>query len=195
MRLLLARHGETDWNVASKIQGSTDTELNEVGKEQARQLGQKLVMERIQIDTIYTSKLKRAALTAQIIGEMMGVDVEPVDGLEEINLGQWEGMRWSEVRNTYPDEYEEWYHNRRYYKVPNGESYQDLLVRDLSVLKNIINEKINTALVVTHSANIVTLLAAINKVAFEDMFKKYKIENTSVIELDSKDIKNLDITV
>ena len=191
MKLLFVRHGETDWNVENRIQGGTDTELNETGMEQARQLGQKLAEQKLMIANIYSSKLKRAHKTAQIVGELIGVDVESIDGLEEMNLGQWEGMRWREVKESYSEEYEEWYHNRRYQQTPNGESYQELLERVIPALEYIIQKEENTVLVVTHSANIVTLLAAIHQTPFDQMFQEYKIGNADVVEIDSTEVLKL----
>lgn len=193
MRLLFVRHGETDWNVENRIQGGTDTALNETGLEQARQLGQKLAEQKLMIAKIYSSKLKRAHKTAEIVGELLGVDVESVDGLEEMNLGQWEGMRWHEVKETYPEEYEEWYHNRRYQKTPNGESYQELLERVLPALTYITQKEENIVLVVTHSANIVTLLAVIHNTAFDQMFRVYKIGNADVVEIDSTELLKIQL--
>lgn len=193
MRLLFVRHGETDWNVENRIQGGTDTALNETGLEQARQLGQKLAEQKLMIAKIYSSKLKRAHKTAEIVGELLGVDVESVDGLEEMNLGQWEGMRWHEVKETYPEEYEEWYLNRRYQKTPNGESYQELLERVLPVLTYITQKEENIVLVVTHSANIVTLLAVIHNTAFDQMFRVYKIGNADVVEIDSTELLKIQL--
>ena len=193
MRLLFVRHGETDWNVENRIQGGTDTALNETGQEQARQLGQKLAEQKLMIAKIYSSKLKRAHKTAEIVGELLGVDVESVDGLEEMNLGQWEGMRWHEVKETYPEEYEEWYLNRRYQKTPNGESYQELLERVLPALTYITQKEENIVLVVTHSANIVTLLAVIHNTAFDQMFRVYKIGNADVVEIDSTELLKIQL--
>lgn len=193
MRLLFVRHGETDWNVENRIQGGTDTALNETGLEQARQLGQKLAEQKLMIAKIYSSKLKRAHKTAEIVGELLGVDVESVDGLEEMNLGQWEGMRWHEVKETYPEEYEEWYLNRRYQKTPNGESYQELLERVLPALTYITQKEENIVLVVTHSANIVTLLAVIHNTAFDQMFRVYKIGNADVVEIDSTELLKIQL--
>lgn len=193
MRLLFVRHGETDWNVENRIQGGTDTALNENGLEQARQLGQKLAEQKLMIAKIYSSKLKRAHKTAEIVGELLGVDVESVDGLEEMNLGQWEGMRWHEVKETYPEEYEEWYLNRRYQKTPNGESYQELLERVLPALTYITQKEENIVLVVTHSANIVTLLAVIHNTAFDQMFRVYKIGNADVVEIDSTELLKIQL--
>lgn len=71
MKIYLTRHGETDWNLAARIQGSTDTELNETGIRQAGQLADRLIRDGVRPDAIYTSPLKRAAVTAQILAEKL----------------------------------------------------------------------------------------------------------------------------
>lgn len=190
MKLFLVRHGETDWNVQKKIQGKTDIELNELGVTQARRLGEKIAKAGTRIDKIYSSRLKRAYKTAVVIGECIHSEVEVVDGLEEMHLGDWEGMRWSEVRECYPEAYQKWYENRRYERVPNGESYQDLLERVLHAL-HIIIEKEENALIVTHSADIVTLLAMIHETPFHQMFDTYKIGNADLIEIECSDIQKV----
>ncbi|MGB4660358.1 MAG: histidine phosphatase family protein [Mobilitalea sp.] len=191
MRLLLVRHGETDWNVQKKIQGSTDTKLNSNGILQAKQLGETLKENNRNISKIYTSKQKRAKKTAEIISNYLGVEYTEWDGLEEMNLGLWEGNSWTEVEDKFPLEYQEWIDNRRYSRTPQGESYQDLLERLIPSLKRIITIEKDDVLVVTHSADIMVLLSYINEIPFSEMAEYYKMENTAMIEIDSKEIDRL----
>lgn len=189
MRLILTRHGETDWNMAQKIQGSHDIELNENGKNQAVQLGENLLLNQCDISKIYTSKLKRAKVTGEIVGNIIDVECEQIEGIEEINFGLWEGLNWSEVEEKFPSEYNEWKINRRYTKTPNGESYQELLERVLVAIKKIIAEATGDVLIVTHFAVIMALQCYINDTAFEDMLKDYVIKNTSTVVINSEDIR------
>lgn len=199
MKLLFTRHGETDWNVQKRIQGNTDTELNETGILQARQLGLRIASQGIKINHIYSSRLKRAYKTATIVSEYVDAGVQGIDGLEEINLGRWEGMTWSNVEERFPKEYEQWYHNRRYHKVLGGESYQDLLERVMKAIHKIMKQQESRhqtdapVLIVTHSADIVTLLAAVHNVPFEDMFQRFKIGNTDLVELESEELDRIQL--
>lgn len=193
MKIRFVRHGETDWNVQKRIQGGTDIKLNETGIKQAKQLGQAIADQKLMVGKIYTSKLKRAYKTAQIIGECIHKEVIAVDGLEEIHFGQWEGMRWSEVKEQFPLQYQVWNQNRRYEKAPYGETYQELMERVLTALRKIIGENEQDVLVVTHSADIVTLLAMIHHTPFSVMFDQYKIGNARVIELDREEILAIDL--
>lgn len=184
MKLYLTRHGETEWNVHSRIQGQTDTALNETGVRQARELAERLKKERLAIGRIYTSRQLRAYETAQIVAEMLGLNVIVKDGLEEINLGKWEGYTWKQVRELFHEEYEDWHENRRYQVPPGGESYQQLLERLIPVLHSIIKEEQEDVLVVTHSAIIMTLLSYIYEKPFEDMVKNFKTKNTEIVMIE-----------
>lgn len=184
MKLYLTRHGETEWNVHSRIQGQTDTALNETGIRQAGELAERLKKERLAIGRIYTSRQLRAYETAQIVAEMLGLNVIVKDGLEEINLGKWEGYTWKQVRELFHEEYEDWHENRRYQVPPGGESYQQLLERLIPVLHSIIKEEQEDVLVVTHSAVIMTLLSYIYEKPFEDMVKNFKTKNTEIVMIE-----------
>lgn len=183
MNIYLVRHGETDWNLESKIQGQTDTPLNENGRKQARELAEKISAELCEIGSIYTSKKKRALETAEIIGEKFSIVPIIHQGLEEICLGVWEGYTWKQVREVFSEEYQNWHQNRRYQVPPGGESYQQLLNRLLPAIDDIAQREKKDTLLVTHSAVIMTLMSYIHDTPFEDMAKNYKTGNAVIVEL------------
>lgn len=185
MRLYFIRHGQTDWNLAGKIQGSSDIELNETGIAQAKELSRKLSEENYSIARIYSSKQKRAYQTASIISRSIGCELTLADGLEEVRLGNWEGLSWQEVKCTYPSEYDAWYHNRRYSKSHQGESYQELLERVLPAIHHIINENTKDVAIVTHNAVIMCLQCYLTDTPFHRMVD-FKAGNTSITTLDSR---------
>ncbi|MCI8614103.1 histidine phosphatase family protein [Parablautia intestinalis] len=184
LKIYLARHGETDWNIENRIQGQVDTELNEKGRQQAEELARKIAEGEYQIGSIYTSAKKRALETAWIAGNKLGMVPKVQQGLEEISFGKWEGYRWKQVRELFPEEYQVWRNNRRYQVPPEGESYQQLLDRLLPALSDIAKKEKVNALVVTHSAVIMTLLSYLYDTPFEDMAKNYKTGNAGVVELE-----------
>lgn len=186
MKLYLVRHGETDWNLESKIQGQTDTSINDNGRKQAQELAERVVEELGAIKRIYSSRQKRALETAQIIGRKLSVSPVVHQGLEEICLGEWEGYTWKQVKETFSEEYRIWHQNRRYQVPPGGESYQQLLDRLLPALDGIIKKEGQDVLIVTHSAVIMTLMSYIYDTPFEDMAKNYKTGNATIVELDSE---------
>ena len=93
--LLLARHGETDWNREFRIQGSSDIELNELGREQARALATELA--EVEIDAIYASDLSRARATAELVAAAKGLEVRLDARLRERSFGSWEGLDRDEI--------------------------------------------------------------------------------------------------
>ena len=102
--LLLARHGETDWNREGRWQGGSDTSLNERGREQARELAQQLDS----VDAIYSSDLARAAETAAIIAGTLGVEVRVDPRLRERSFGDWEGLNAEEIEQRFAEAHRLW---------------------------------------------------------------------------------------
>lgn len=184
MKLYLIRHGQTDWNVAGRIQGSHDSELNENGLNQAKILGLKILQDNIVFSEIYSSTQKRAFKTAEIISGITNKPYKTLEGLEEINLGEWEGLTWEEAERNYPDDYKEWYQNRRYARAPKGESYDEMLERVLTALHSVMEMSKNSAAVVTHGGVIMCLQCYISNTPFQEM-RRFKAENTSILEIDS----------
>ena len=94
-RLLLVRHGETDWNADGRLQGQTDRPLSDFGRRQAQRLGDQLKSEELEgeeLEAIYASDLARARETAEIVGARLGQPVELDADLREKDWGTWEGL-------------------------------------------------------------------------------------------------------
>ena len=128
MKLFVARHGQTVWNLQNRISGITDVELTELGKEQARQLA--CQMEGKKIDIIIASPLKRAIDTANIVAEKCNVDVIVDDRLIEQNYGIYEGLN---------PKMPEFLENKRLfaYKYPGGESMMQVAYRAYGLIEDI----------------------------------------------------------
>ena len=99
--ILLARHGETDWNLESRVQGHTDRPLNATGVEQARALAELLATE--SLVAVYASDLVRAQHTAEIVARAHGLKVTVDPDLREKNFGSWEGLTDIEIEERFPD--------------------------------------------------------------------------------------------
>jgi 2,3-bisphosphoglycerate-dependent phosphoglycerate mutase len=104
--VLLARHGETDWNREQRFQGHADPPLNEVGRAQARALAERLAG--APPDLVYTSDLVRAHETARIVADALGIDVVVVPDLREVDVGPWSGLTRDEIRESFPHGFDRW---------------------------------------------------------------------------------------
>ena len=93
--ILLARHGETDWNRDGRFQGHADPSLTDLGRTQARELAESLGDEAL--DAIYASDLRRAYETAEIVGARLGLPVTGETGVREIDVGSWQGLTRIEI--------------------------------------------------------------------------------------------------
>lgn len=186
MKFYFVRHGETDWNVMKHIQGQTDTELNSKGISQAYETAEKIAAGNYGITEIYSSRQKRAVKTAEIIGEKLGIVPVIKPGLEEMTFGDWEGHSWTDVKEIFKDHYELWVTDRRYTRTPNGESYNDVLMRVISALKEIAAGKPEgNVLIASHSAVIRILLTYVNGQDFNITPGNLKIRNGEIFEVDS----------
>jgi len=119
-RLILIRHGETDWNVEKRYQGQEDPPLNRRGRYQAQWLAEAL--SGIPLDVLYSSPLARARETAQTLKERLGVPLHFEERLKEIHLGEWGGKLSAEVAGQDPDRHLRWETDAWSVTPPGGES-------------------------------------------------------------------------
>lgn len=106
MRLVVVRHGETDWNRNRRAQGRSDTDLNDNGRQQARYTAERLA--RMRLDGVYASPLRRAYNTGRIIAECCRIPIQAAEALTEMDMGKWEGMTFPEIKEAYPEHEEIW---------------------------------------------------------------------------------------
>lgn len=133
-RILAIRHGETAWNVDTRLQGHLDIPLNETGLRQAEHLGRAL-SERETVDAIYASDLSRAHATAQAIGRWMGQTVQTHEGLRERHFGVFQGRTFAEVETQLPDHALQWRKRVPDWTPPGGgESLLSLQARILAAV-------------------------------------------------------------
>jgi probable phosphoglycerate mutase len=104
--LLLARHGETDWNRERRFQGHADPPLNELGRRQAGELAERLRDDCVA--AIYSSPLRRAHETALVVGAGLGLPVETRPALREVDVGSWQGLSRDEIEERFPDDFRRW---------------------------------------------------------------------------------------
>lgn len=121
-RLLVLRHGETAWNVDTRIQGHTNIGLNGVGRWQAERLAQALADE--PLAALYSSDLARAFDTARAIGQATGLPVAPHQDLRERAFGAFEGRRFVDIEAADPEAAARWRRRDPAFAPPGGESLQ-----------------------------------------------------------------------
>jgi broad specificity phosphatase PhoE len=134
--LVLIRHGQTDWNVEGRWQGQADPPLNERGREQAQRVAE--YHSQFGFAALYSSDLRRAMETAQIIGAKIGLEVIPEPRLREINLGRWQGMLTDDIQAQYPEEFQRWHREPLSVQPPDGEIVHALAARVLEAINEMI---------------------------------------------------------
>jgi probable phosphoglycerate mutase len=148
-RIILVRHGETDWNATGRIQGHSDTPLNAVGLLQAQRVARRLAGEPVR--ALYSSDLARAFETATVIGQSLGLPVVISPRLRERRYGTWEGLTAAEIQARYPEQFAQWRARSADFAPPYGETNRQLLSRALSELQTIGHRHVGeVVVVVTH---------------------------------------------
>ncbi|MEJ3749657.1 histidine phosphatase family protein [Actinomycetes bacterium KLBMP 9797] len=105
-RLIVWRHGNTDWNATDRVQGQTDTALNDLGREQA--VAAAPMLAELRPDAIVASDLRRAVDTAATLAALTGLPIRTDPRLRERSYGVWQGLTMAEVKERYPSEYTRW---------------------------------------------------------------------------------------
>jgi broad specificity phosphatase PhoE len=146
--IILARHGETEWNVQEVFRGRIDVELNQTGIKQAELLAEHL--SHLKLDAVYSSPLKRALKTAEIIARDHKLEVEIAPALIDCDFGQWQGLRLQEVKEKYKELYAEWANSPHLVKIPDGESLNDVRERALGVVNEAVAKHKGAIVLVSH---------------------------------------------
>ncbi|MCR5278069.1 MAG: histidine phosphatase family protein [Lachnospiraceae bacterium] len=193
MRLVCVRHGETDWNKKGKIQGVTDTSLNENGIKAAGEFLKRLRKTDFAFKKVYTSPLKRAFETGDFVAKEYNIPIIKKEGLKELCFGKFEGLSWDEVRAKYRSEYDYWHVHRKDAAPPEGESYHHKSDDIIDAFKEIIGEcgEQDDVLIVSHSASLKALLCPIRHVDYNDMLKHFAFGNLQEVVLSDNDIKEI----
>jgi len=159
--LLLARHGETDWNREGRFQGHADPPLNEAGREQARGLAVEL--ETSPPDAVYASDLRRAVETAEIVAGRFDLPVRVDAALREVDVGEWSGLTWAEIGERFREGAAR--HSTRGHGWEHGESYEQMAERVVAALLQIAeHHEGERVLVVVHGGTMRAVAARLDDV-------------------------------
>ena len=155
--ILLARHGESDWNRSKRWQGFADRPLTDLGRQQASELAKRL--EDSELDAVYSSDLQRARETAQIVAQTKGLDVQTTPDLREVDVGSWSGLTRAEAEAGYPEQYARWLQGGEGWE--DGETYDQLGERVVRAIRRIAKtHEGERVLVVAHGGTIRAIHAA-----------------------------------
>jgi broad specificity phosphatase PhoE len=158
--LFLVRHGRTGWNKEQIFRGHKDVPLDEVGREEALLVGERLKEEGIK--GVYSSPLSRAKETAEAIAQFHNVEVQCMAGLTDLNFGEWEGQSLEEVKKRYPDLYKQWQGAPHKVIFPGGEGLAAVSSRAMEAVKEIIERYPQEAVaLVSHRVVLKVLICAL----------------------------------
>lgn len=159
MRLLIVRHGESEWNRIGRYQGQMDAPLSELGVSQAAALAERL--QREHLDAIFTSPLQRAARTAQALARFHPeVPFSEAPALLEIHHGDWQGRMIDEITAQYANELREWRMFPTRSQFPNGESFSNILKRVLDFKQQLFERYPDKVVLVSTHDVVVKILVA-----------------------------------
>jgi len=159
-RVFLVRHGATVLSAEDRFAGSTNVELSDEGRAQARGLAGRLAREKLA--AVYCSPMHRTVETATLAAASVGIAPQTVDGLREISHGRWEGMTRAEVEVAFAEEYAAWEEDPFTFAPEGGESGLNVLARSLPVIRDIVvRHEGEAVLVVSHKATIRLLISSL----------------------------------
>ena len=161
VRIILARHGHVDWLAPERFRGRAELPLSDLGRRQAQAVA-RYIAATWKPDAVYTSPLGRCRETGAEIAAPFRLELRPVDGLADIDYGEWQGLTRDEAQERWPDETELWFRTPHIAAIPGGETLAALLSRTSAALRDILwRHPDQTVVLVGHdSVNRVLLLFA-----------------------------------
>lgn len=182
-RIIFLRPGETDWNKQGRWQGWVAAPLNDHGRQQAAMLAR--FVRNIGIGAFYTSDLRRALQTADMLCRSLGVEPTVDERLRERNIGLWQGLTVDEMKDWYPDEYAQMLGDIEDFRPPSGESRNDVRRRAMSALDDIlVKSQYETVAVLSHTTAIKIMLSALVP-SYDPLY--VNLDNASVTTIHRKE--------
>lgn len=177
-RLYLIRHGETEWNASSKVQGTTDVHLNEKGIIQAELVAKRLAKDNI--TALYTSSLIRAKTTAEKIAQELKLVPKELHEYREICLGPWQGLTINEINEKYAEHFRIYREKPSEFNMPGAETFLQVTERFCNAVNStIIENKDKNIAIVSHGTAIKAAIINILGINI-DYYNKFRIDNASI---------------
>jgi broad specificity phosphatase PhoE len=190
--IFLARHGESDWNVAKRFQGHSDRPLTELGREQAHALADLIASE--EIEAVYTSPLSRARETAEIVAARVGLEPVALAELREVDTGSWSGLSRADVEARFPEGFTRWRSGGSGWE--DGETYEEMAERVIGALRTIAEDHPDgRVLIISHGGPIRAIHAAAEGLAITDYRRLKPVEpnaRLSAVALENGRLTRLD---
>lgn len=146
--LYFVRHGQTEWNAIRRMQGQWNSDLSELGREQADRNGQFLKSRGVEY--VVASPLDRTRQTAELIDAHLGIGFELDARLKEWDCGIWSGEMWHELPTKWPQEFAAWQADQFHYRGPGAENYPDMVERAKPFLDELLAKEFGTIAIVSH---------------------------------------------
>ena len=178
--ILLARHGETDWNREGRFQGWADPPLNATGRAQAVDLSVQLMAE--ELAAVYSSPLRRAYETAEVVAASRGLEPVTVDALREVDVGSWSGLSRAEIEQRFPEQYARWLDYGQGWE--DGETYEQMVDRVVGALQELAEGRDGERiLAVTHGGPMRAASAFADRLSYAEARRRSPVVgNTAVLE-------------
>ncbi|HWA97348.1 MAG TPA: histidine phosphatase family protein [Pirellulales bacterium] len=180
MLLYLIRHGESAFNAEGRVQGQLDTPLSPRGVRQSVAVAEQLRGQ--PIVAVYSSPLSRARQTAEPLARALGVELRFDDRLKEINAGVFQGHTWPEIFERWPEAGAAWKSQDPDFRIPNGESRRDLMLRARAALEAIRETGLPCVAIVAHGGILTAGLKALLEVPAER--NPFSLYNASISAVD-----------
>lgn len=182
MQIVLVRHGATDWNLQGRCQGVSDRELSEIGVRQAEQLAVLLSSESIQ--AIYSSGLRRARQTAELISQPHNLTVMIEDNIRELDHGALEGLTFNEIRQSYSEFLARWRTEPAVIQIPGGERLSDVAERAWQGVNRIAehHSDAQSIVVVSHNFPILGIVCRVTATHLNN-YRSFHLDPCSVTRL------------
>lgn len=179
----MVRHGYSVSNFNKTFTGQLEAPLTEVGLKQAQRVCQH-IFENYKIDAIYSSDLSRAVNTIQPLADLTGLPIKTDKDLREVYAGDWQGKKFLELENLYPEDYAKWKAYDKDMRPTNGESMYELQQRAIRIVTEIAKENPDkTVVVATHGGVIKALRGYLMGLTIEKFGEIPYATNASVMEV------------
>ncbi|MDN6195351.1 MAG: phosphoglycerate mutase family protein [Atopostipes suicloacalis] len=182
MKIYVVRHGESQWNVENRLQGSDDSSLTEKGIRDNQELKKYLENSKIIFDSIYSSQSQRAIETAKTIRGNQTIEIKRQSALKEMSVGSWQGMTWPEIKKDYPIKYYQyWYQPDLYAGNNGGEDFYTVERRVVSFTNQLFQKKeAENILIISHGVIIKSMLNYLQNRSIKDFWKEPLVSGSSL---------------